>query len=130
MPEHPPKNLILHQMSLATILVCFSVSGPPLCCATFLESQPAWLFSQDRTRCKVTGKAPAGVGRLLSQCHRVMSRQVCWMSAPSPRFGSCLCHRGEYTWAGEGGAFLTVVVDFEKAMRTIHLISNEGNEGV
>ena len=127
MPEHPPKKLILDHVSLTTILVCFPDTVPPCHCATLLQSQLA--VGQDRTGCQVTSKAPTGVGGLEVDATRWWLGRCAGGMPQHPALGAAR--------ATEESAFGLVKVEhssqlaagFDKAMRTICLISNEGDEG-
>lgn len=132
MPEHPPKKLILDHASLTTILVCFpdTVPVPLLHCDALMQGQLLWLSGQGRMRCQVPSKAPAGVGGLEVSAMR-------WW--PGGCAGGTPQHPSlEATCTTKESAFGLVKMEyspqlaagFDKAMRTIHLISNEGNKRI
>lgn len=65
-----------------------------------------------------------------SPCHEVVARRVCWDTPQHPGLGAVCTTKESAFGLVEVEHSPQLAAGFDKAMRTVHLISNEGNERV
>lgn len=89
-----------------------------------------WFSSQARTRCQVSGRAPAGMGGLKVGAARWWLGGCAGGTPQHPGLGAAPASEQSALGLVKVEHSSQRVAGFDKAMRTFCLISNEGGEGV